>query len=306
MQDTKTFKKEIYAWLGFATLACGLWAWLAFPDQHFLAATIAALAAAAIAILLHHILILPMRRWSALQTSLQTEESLDVQRNFISLLSLNLNTPIAKLLGILQILVETNQAPSKLFVPLQRCLGRALRIQFYSKSTLQTSSLYHHDHKSIQAAALKNILESIEDTLRKLQSFVEIQFEFQHSAETIDFQHYPVFFEQRQISQLVTGIAYILQKKHPQEQWLINFNFALSGLEDQNDQSSLFVLFIPRERLTPECLTLTWFKQSNEPEKDFLLELNREHAQEMLRLYQGSLQQTPQGELLLSLNSLVS
>lgn len=98
------------------------------------------------------------RKWKLLAIERRADEFADLKQNFLQLVSHNLNTPIAQLKGLLEIL--TLDAPSN--STLHRALILSDFVRLTSKAALATSAASTR-HPSLQKRSLKSVIEDLMD-----------------------------------------------------------------------------------------------------------------------------------------------
>lgn len=302
------YARTIILLTGLAAAGRLTWSWIHGPDPWM---PVWIFASGFTACAARTALTMPMRTWLTLQSHMQAEESIDIQRNFISLLSHNLNTPIAKLAGTIKILSGLATGDEAFQAPVQRCNRQIQKMLYYSRSTLQATALYNRDHKIIQAVSLLRIVESMEEAVKLLVSFTGARASVTLTEASEELLHFPIYFDPRQLGQLASGLVYCLESATGIDTWDIELDLGLqeAGNGDEPsggsaDQSLLTFRFSSLPPTGAEALSgLVPRLLSEAPSDDFLIELVREHAGEMLKLYQGGLE-AAEGRLTLKLRSL--
>ncbi|MCX6124216.1 MAG: hypothetical protein NTV34_05630 [Proteobacteria bacterium] len=86
------------------------------------------------------------RKWRYLAVASQADETSDIKENFISLISHNLNTPVAQLLGLLDILIQGKSAGSK---HLESAKANLEYMRLTVRAVLDTSSIIQNQSHKI-------------------------------------------------------------------------------------------------------------------------------------------------------------
>jgi hypothetical protein len=229
------------------------------------------------------LLMRPILDWQLMQDILLERDATDIQRNFISLLSHNLNTPIAKLAGTLGVL-EREQPHNHQLVEAKSALRR---LQFYVRGTLQTATLLNKDHKIIAAQPLVGIIETIKEGLAQLRQINGQHYPLALDGRDQEMMSLPLYFDGPQISQFVAGSIYSIGMKDGN---------ILCHLENSGVHAALIFTIGVKDGLSPDLLTPT-------AGESYLTTLCKRHISEILKLYRGSVV-AEKGHLILKLQAL--
>lgn len=225
----------------------------------------------------------PILDWQLMQDILLERDATDIQRNFISLLSHNLNTPIAKLAGTLGVLEREQTQNSSL----GEAKGALKRLQFYVRGTLQTATLLNKDHKIIAAQPLATIIETISEGLIQLKQFNGQDFRLTLDDQDQEMLSLPLYFDGPQISQFIAGALFSISTR--------------SGQIDchlENLGTHVVLIFTVGTTATLNAVALMPNSSDH-----YLASLCKRHIAEILKLYRGSFV-AENGKLIIRLQAL--
>jgi hypothetical protein len=201
-------------------------------------------------------------------------ELLSAKNHFISLLSHNLNTPVAKMQGILS--AVENYTPSEaLRKDLQKAQGLISTIQLSIRSVLVTTALEERElnHEAlIVCEFLQNFQESMSKTLNRLGMDVKL------SLHEDDITQMPVRFDRRALSMGLASFLILLKDFYKLD--AVNLN--VSVVHDKKQELGLFCKI-----LTPLPTLDEFLASLHQTNPSFLEELLRLLFNSFLKIYGG-------------------
>lgn len=172
------------------------------------------------------------RKWRLDQLASAHTETANLRRNFIAIVSHNLNTPIAQMQGLVDILVSTC-SEGEFKEGLKKVAGYVSLMQLFVRSVLLQSSI---ESGVLNEAPLttRKFLEEFEQSLAKTIRKVGVQFELAISSELEDDLDIPIPIDSRVLSHFIANtlvLHFLRFKDHPAIMTL--------GYNSENDLFSL-------------------------------------------------------------------
>lgn len=167
------------------------------------------------------------QRWRLEERQKSLAMTADLKSNFISLISHNLNTPVAKLRGLVDILQQGAHEPknSRLLQQVSLLIGR---LQLCIRSVLMSTSLEEgaiHPASTTLRAFIQEFQHSIQLTLKRMG--IAIKIEPDPTDESLELWYTPFVFDVKIVAQAIGAMAALGiggLEDLPTTQWTLQFD----------------------------------------------------------------------------------